>query len=195
MWLFAIPAALIGLAFFPRKDANGQTYIPKFKDVFGPFQPFGPYAWENMNDDNRYDTLFKLNGDFYRIDPKILKSMAIQESGLKPAARNSTTSARGLMQMTQAACKDVNENWNNQDVPSIAIRSGAKYLRWLMDSYKMSIDTAIRSYFAGAGTIIDGDKGKPFKQSWQPESYRFANNNYLPKIKSRAANVTIDTTA
>ena len=46
MWFLAFPVVLIAAAFVPRKNAKGETVSLKFKDIFGPFERFGPF----MND-------------------------------------------------------------------------------------------------------------------------------------------------
>jgi spore germination cell wall hydrolase CwlJ-like protein len=50
MWLFAIPAAIFGAAFFTRGNAQGQSFISKVKEMFGPPEPYGPRQTVNASD-------------------------------------------------------------------------------------------------------------------------------------------------
>lgn len=151
-------------------------------------QPFEVIRRSNAVAAKGYDALFKKYGEAYGISWQVLKAQATIESSLNPSAKNSTSSAKGLMQVTDAAAKTIGETGNQFD-PETSIRSGAKYLRWLMDTYKFPIETAIRAYYAGGGTIRTGDAGKGFFQNWQESAYKYS-FVYLDKIKKEYAKIS-----
>lgn len=137
------------------------------------------------------DYLFVKYGRQYDIQPELLKAIAMQESSLNPDAQNPKSSARGLMQITKAAAADVGTNYELLFDAETNVRAGARYLRLLMDRHGFDIHDAIRSYYAGAGTILDGDRGRPFKHDWQIDAYQFANNKYLPGVLNHLENTRI----
>ena len=134
---------------------------------------------------HKFDPLFEKYGKIYGFSPTILKAIATQESSLNPAARASTTTAFGLMQVTQAAAKDVGENWNMQGDPETSIRTGAKYLRYLIDNFNLSLTDAIRAYYAGMGTVIKANKDKKSLVGAEVERYAYS-GVYLHKIMGYA---------
>lgn len=131
---------------------------------------------------NTLDTLFNKYGTLYNIPPALLKAIATVESTLNPNAKNPTSSAKGLMQVVDATARDMGEDPNKQYDPETSIRTGAKYIAWLVRSYNFNLNSAVKAYYAGAGTIRIGDRGGEFTQSWQKTAYQYAQASYLPKV-------------
>jgi soluble lytic murein transglycosylase-like protein len=128
-----------------------------------------------------FDDLFTKYGNQYGFNPYLLKSIAMVESSLNPNAKARTSSATGLMQITKAAAKDMGENHANMFDPETNIRTGAKYLRWLIDTYGFTIEDAVKAYYAGGGTIRQGNKGYQFTKKWQVDAWAYS-TKYLSKV-------------
>ena len=135
---------------------------------------------------SKFDPLFDKYGKIYNISPTLLKAIATQESGLNPTAKAATTSALGLMQVTRAAAQDVGEKYDMQTDPETSIRTGAKYLRWLIDNFKLSTTDAVRAYYAGMGTVLKANKnGAKSLVGAELSNYQYS-GVYLQKIMGYA---------
>lgn len=78
----------------------------------------------------------------------ILAVIAVESSG-NPSAQAKTTSAAGLMQMTQAAFADVGADWSRRYDPHTNIMAGSEYLSRLVKRFGER--HAIEAYYQGAG--------------------------------------------
>jgi soluble lytic murein transglycosylase-like protein len=90
------------------------------------------------------------------VPANIIGAVMAVESGGNPTARAKTTSARGLMQMTKAACETVGADWSQMDLPGPATDAGAAYLAWAHAQVGGEWGDAVRAYYAGATTIRKG---------------------------------------
>ena len=97
-----------------------------------------------------YDGLIRAAAAEHAMDPALLKSVMLVESGFNPAAL-SRKGARGLMQLMPATAKlygvrnimDVNEN----------IAGGARYLNYLLNLYHGDLENALAAYNAGEKAV------------------------------------------
>lgn len=178
-WLLA----LFGFAPMPAKSATPPT--KNFVDYgmqFGPNLPpvTASVKWKN---ENLYDNFVNEAAMLYNIPTYTIKGIIATESGFNPVAKATTTSATGLMQLTKAAASDMGYAHSTMTDPRSNIMAGVKYLRWLMNSYKLTLNEAIQSYYAGAGFILDW-KRKKLSSARYEESKKYlakvqANSNYF----------------
>lgn len=105
---------------------------------------------------NQYSEAFNAAGAKYGIDPKILDQIAKVESNYNPNARNPGSTASGMMQMTDAAWKDVQGDPTKRFDPAANIDGGARYLAMQRDRFGGDINKAVMAYNQGGGAINSG---------------------------------------
>lgn len=93
-------------------------------------------------------------GTRYGIRPELIAAIIQKESGGNPTARNPTTTARGLMQVTKAAAADVGADWDGLDDPAANVDAGTAYLALMVGEFGEY--DGVRAYHAGPGTIRRG---------------------------------------
>ena len=97
-----------------------------------------------------YDGLIASAAAEHAMDPALLKSVMLVESGFNPSAV-SRKGARGLMQLMPATAKlygvrnvlDARDN----------IAGGARYLNYLLNVYQGDLENALAAYNAGEGAV------------------------------------------
>ncbi|HZS44930.1 MAG TPA: lytic transglycosylase domain-containing protein [Blastocatellia bacterium] len=107
------------------------------------------------------------------VDPKLIYSVMRQESGFHNGAV-SPKGARGLMQLIPSTA----ERFGVKNIfdPKENIRGGAKYLRFLLDTFNGDVELALAGYNAGEGAVIRyGYKIPPYSET----------QNYVRNIVSR----------
>jgi soluble lytic murein transglycosylase-like protein len=92
----------------------------------------------------------------HSVEPKLLRAVMEQESGLRPCAV-SKKGAQGLMQLMPdtADALGVDDPFN----PKQNIEGGARYLRELLQKYNGDLSLALAAYNAGPSTVDQA--GKP----------------------------------
>ena len=95
-------------------------------------------------------------GKSQNVDPVLLLEVCRQESRFKNSAR-SGANAHGLMQFIPATAARFGVDPYN---PRQAIFGGAKYLRFLLDTFRGELRSALAGYNAGEGAVIAFASGR-----------------------------------
>ena len=101
--------------------------------------------------DAEVDTIIAESGKRYGVDPALLYAIMHQESAFKPRAV-SNKGARGLMQLMPATAArfGVRDIFNKRQ----NIEGGARYMRFLLDTFSGSVPLALAGYNAGEGAVM-----------------------------------------
>lgn len=142
----------------PGAQAAGQTTVPAGVDSTG---------------DAKLDEMIRLSAERNGIDPNLIVAVMRQESGFKSRAR-SYKGAMGLMQLMPGTARRFGVT--NPYDPAQSIEGGARYLRFLLDTFDGDIKLVLAGYNAGEGAV--------FKYGNQVPRYR-ETQNYVRSITAR----------
>lgn len=84
------------------------------------------------------------------VQPKLIRAVMEQESGLRPCAV-SAKGAEGLMQLMPETAQELEVS--DPFDPGQNVQAGAKYLKQLLDRYKGDVAQALGAYNAGANAV------------------------------------------
>ena len=121
----------------------------------------------------KYDELIKQSAARNGIDPNLIVAVMRQESGFNLRAR-SYKGASGLMQLMPGTARRFGVD-NIYD-PAENIEGGAKYLRFLLDTFNGDVDLVLAGYNAGENAVI--------RSGYQVPRYR-ETQNYVKSISAR----------
>ena len=121
----------------------------------------------------KYDELIKQSAARNGIDPNLMLAVMRQESGFNPRAR-SYKGATGLMQLMPDTARRFGVV-NIYD-PAENIEGGAKYLRFLLDTFDGDVSLVLAGYNAGEHAVINS--------GYQIPRYR-ETQNYVKSISAR----------
>ncbi|HVG19941.1 MAG TPA: lytic transglycosylase domain-containing protein [Blastocatellia bacterium] len=121
----------------------------------------------------KYDELVRQSAARNGIDPNLIVAVMRQESGFNPRAR-SYKGASGLMQLMPATARRFGV-MNIYD-PVENIEGGAKYLRFLLDTFNGDVRLVLAGYNAGEGAVINSGYRIPRYRETQ---------NYVQSISAR----------
>ena len=105
-----------------------------------------------------FDVHIKEASEKYGVPFVIIKGIIATESSFNPEAAASTSSARGLMQMTRGAASDVGASFDTLYNPRENIFAGTAYLSRMIKSYGMV--GGIQAYYMGPGNYNKKVQGK-----------------------------------
>jgi soluble lytic murein transglycosylase-like protein len=101
------------------------------------------------------------------IDFELLKAVIATESGFDPAAV-SPKGAIGLMQVMPATAQRYGVTADKKRTvekkladPAVNIKTGSRYLRYLMDMFAGNVELALAAYNAGEGAVLRAGKRVP----------------------------------
>ena len=168
----------------PSKKANAKpgTSAPAMQ-AHGPiiqppmFMP-GPVSANDVAEMNttgnpKYDELITQSATRNGIDPNLMVAVMRQESGFNPRAR-SYKGATGLMQLMPATAARFGVT-NIYDVAQ-NIEGGAKYLRFLLDTFNGDVELTLAGYNAGEHAVMNSGYRVPRYRETQ---------NYVKSISAR----------
>ena len=126
------------------------------------------------------------------VDPLLLYSIMHQESSFKPRAM-SNKGARGLMQLMPGTANrfGVSNIWD----PRQNIEGGARYMRFLLDTFSGDVRLALAGYNAGEGAVMKyGNQVPPYAET--REYVRRIGNRYGlirdPEAVAEASSLTAE---
>jgi soluble lytic murein transglycosylase-like protein len=120
-----------------------------------------------------YDQLVHQSATRHGVDPNLIFAVMRQESGFKTRAV-SYKGASGLMQLMPATARRFGVT--NIFDPAQNIDAGAKYLRWLLNTFDGDVKLALAGYNAGENAVINS--------GYQIPRYR-ETQNYVKSISAR----------
>ncbi len=132
----------------------------------------------------KYDHLIQKYADIYNLDYSLIKAVIRAESGYNPKAV-SKKGAMGLMQLMPETAS-LFECENPFD-PESNIRTGIKYLKYLLNYFKGNLELALAAYNAGPKNVIKYNYSVPPFQETKSyvkkvmEYYKGYSNNYISK--------------
>ncbi|HKP86055.1 MAG TPA: lytic transglycosylase domain-containing protein [Blastocatellia bacterium] len=151
-----------------------------------PAQPLKPIVMQSVTDNllpaesvmsttgnPKYDELIKQSAARNGIDPNLMVAVMRQESGFNPRAL-SYKGATGLMQLMPGTARRFGVT-NIYD-PADNIEGGAKYLRFLLDTFNGDVALVLAGYNAGENAVINS--------GYQIPRYR-ETQNYVKSISAR----------
>jgi soluble lytic murein transglycosylase-like protein len=107
--------------------------------------------------DAKIDPILETAAKAQKLPAKLLRSVAAQESGLRPCAV-SKKGAQGLMQLMPSTAEELAVQDPLEPAENVA--AGARYLRQLIDKYAGDLGLALAAYNAGPASV-DAAKGIP----------------------------------
>jgi soluble lytic murein transglycosylase-like protein len=126
-------------------------------------QTFNPSLGGFTTGNADIDTYIVESGKRNSVDPLLLYSIMHQESSFKPRAI-SYKGARGLMQLMPPTASrfGVTNIWD----PKQNIEGGARYMRFLLDTFSGDVSLALAGYNAGEGAVMKyGNKVPPYSET------------------------------
>jgi soluble lytic murein transglycosylase-like protein len=131
----------------------------------------GPYRLPRISSDpvlKEYGSTINKASRRYKVDPRLIYSVIMTESGGRPEAVSSK-GAKGLMQLVDSTAVEmgVADSLN----PHQNIIGGTRYLRQMLDRHDGNIKLALAAYNAGPGTVSKYNGVPPF-----PETERYIEN-------------------
>lgn len=133
---------------------NGKKVI--INDGVGEKGPRGAkrsndqYLAARISRPSEYDDLIARAAGDHSLDPRLVKSVVLIESGFNPAAV-SPKGARGLMQLMPATAKRHGVKNSHDAAENIA--GGTKYLSHLLDLFDGNLEKSLAAYNAGEGAV------------------------------------------
>ena len=121
----------------------------------------------------KYDELIALSAATNGVDPNLILAVMRQESGFNLRAR-SYKGALGLMQLMPATAQRFGVA--NVFDPAQNIEGGARYLRFLLDSFGGDVNLALAGYNAGENAVVNSGYRVPRYRQTQ---------NYVRSISAR----------
>ena len=123
-------------------------------------------------DVNKYDHIISRAADKFNLDSALIKAVIKAESNFNHRAV-SPVGAQGLMQLMPATASDLNVK--DSFHPESNIEGGARYLSYLLKTYKNNLELALAAYNAGERAVA--------KYNYNIPPYR-ETQNYVRRVLS-----------
>lgn len=149
------------------KNRNSNKFAVIYKKYFKPSRSMvstmqSPFNLAVGGEISPYDQFFKLYGEQFDIDWRLLAAVAYQESKFNPLAE-SPFGARGLMQLMPNTANRFGVSFENIHDPKANIMAATRFLRHLFDYWTEKLGEesteiyafVLASYNAGLGHVID----------------------------------------
>ena len=110
------------------------------------------HAWlaARLSRPSEYDQLIHQAASNHSLDPRLVKAVALVESGFNPSAV-SPKGARGLMQLMPATARG--NGVRNVHDPAQNIAGGTRYLSHLLNLFDGNLEKSLAAYNAGEGAV------------------------------------------
>src|SRR6185503_9178246 len=136
-----------------KSSATGAPgVVPNTAPIFFPARPPADVSEMGTTGNPKYDELIAQSAARNGVDPNLIIAVMRQESGFNLRAK-SYKGATGLMQLMPATAQrfGVTNIWD----ASQNIEGGARYLRFLLDSFNGDVKLALAGYNAGEHAVIN----------------------------------------
>lgn len=143
--------------------------------------------------DRKLDALIAAAAAKYGLDQRLIFAVMRQESGFNPRAI-SPKGASGLMQLMPATAR----RFGVQNIfdPSQNIEAGARYLRFLLDTFNGDLELALAGYNAGENTVARyGNRIPPYRETVDYVRRIVAHYQQLAGLRWRGNNLAAQATA
>jgi hypothetical protein len=159
------------LVFTNTADTAGARLVPGFAAETAPRITYEAVRSVRLPE-TIYDDFIDRVGDEYGVSPRLIKAVAVVESGLDPHAV-SHKGAQGLMQLMPATAR----RYGVRDAfdPLENLRAGTAHLRDLLLEFDGNLTLALAAYNAGAGAV---------RRAGGVPAYR-ETRNYVTRVRSR----------
>jgi hypothetical protein len=133
---------------------NGKKVI--FNDGVGEKRPAGArrtndqWLASRISRPSAYDNLITDAAENHSLDPRLVKSVMLVESGFNASAV-SNKGARGLMQLMPATAE--RHGVKNVHDPAQNIAGGTRYLSHLLELFDGNLEKSLAAYNAGEGAV------------------------------------------
>lgn len=133
---------------------NGKKVI--FNDGVGEKRPAGArrtndqWLASRISRPSEYDNLISNAAENHSLDPRLVKSVMLVESGFNASAV-SRKGARGLMQLMPTTAQ--RHGVKNVHDPAQNIAGGTKYLSHLLELFDGNLEKSLAAYNAGEGAV------------------------------------------
>jgi hypothetical protein len=154
-----------------------STVIPTVSEIPKPMVlPAGSISTASImgtTGNSKYDEFISQSASRNGVDPNLIVAVMRQESGFSQRAR-SYKGATGLMQLMPATAGRFGVT--NINDPAQNIEGGAKYLRFLLDSFNGDVSLTLAGYNAGENAVVNSGYRIPRYRETQ---------NYVRSITAR----------
>jgi len=174
------PASALKTTGAPTKNAparssavGAQSSVTSTAPIFFPALPEAVLSEMGTTGNPKYDQLITQSATRNGVDPNLIIAVMRQESGFNLRAR-SYKGASGLMQLMPGTAQRFGVT-NIYD-PAQNIEGGARYLRFLLDSFSGDVSLVLAGYNAGENAVVNSGYKIPRYRETQ---------NYVRSITAR----------
>ncbi|MEO2054472.1 MAG: lytic transglycosylase domain-containing protein [Nitrospira sp.] len=154
LFLVLLPIEAFSMQIYQYTDASGITHFTNVptnsRYQKRKWKIYSPHTLTRKQRRAQYDPFIDHEAKAQGIEPALIKAMIRVESDFNTEAVSSA-GAQGLMQVMPATAKDL--QLEDPFDPEDNIRSGTRYLRYLLDRFGSDVTLALAAYHAGPGNV------------------------------------------